>query len=82
MLQLNLNRIGIIGAGWIAEKMAQAVAPLKDIKINTISSRSIEKAKLFAAKVIECKCCIEKGLIESPMMPHEETISIMKQDDI
>ena len=43
-------RIGIIGAGWIAEKMARAVAPLKDIEINAISSRSIEKAKSFAAK--------------------------------
>ena len=33
-------RIGIIGAGWIAEKMAQAIAPLKDVEIYAIASRS------------------------------------------
>ena len=31
----------------------------------------------YEYQVIECKRCIKKGLIESPMMPHEETISIM-----
>ena len=41
-------RIGIIGAGWIADKMAQAIAPVADIKINAIASRSIEKAEEFA----------------------------------
>ena len=43
-------RIGIIGAGWIAEKMAQAITSLKDIEITAISSRSIEKASAFASK--------------------------------
>ena len=41
-------RIGIIGAGWIADKMAQAIAPVADIEINAIASRSIEKAEEFA----------------------------------
>lgn len=41
-------RIGIIGAGWIAEKMAQAIAPLTDIEIYAIASRSIQKAESFA----------------------------------
>ena len=41
-------RIGIIGAGWIADKMAQAIAPLSDIEISAIASRSIEKAQAFA----------------------------------
>ena len=41
-------RIGIIGAGWIAHKMAQAVAPLADVEIIAIASRSEEKAKEFA----------------------------------
>ena len=41
-------RIGIIGAGWIAEKMAQAIAPLKDIEVYAIASRSIQKAESFA----------------------------------
>ena len=35
----------------------------------------------YEYQVIECKRCIEKGLLESPMMPHKETISIMKQMD-
>ena len=137
-------KVGIIGAGWIAEKMAQALAPLPDIETHAISSRSIEKAREFAQKhnipkaygsyeemvadndidlvyiatphshhfehamlaleygkpvlvekitrpddmgngyeyqVKECKRCIEAGLMESPMMPHRETIDIMKQMD-
>lgn len=41
-------RIGIIGAGWIAEKMAEAIAPFNDIEIYAIASRSEEKAKKFA----------------------------------
>lgn len=41
-------KVGIIGAGWIAEKMAQALAPLPDIETNAIASRSIDKAQAFA----------------------------------
>ncbi len=41
-------RLGIIGAGWIAEKMAQALAPLHDIEAYAIASRSIDKAQAFA----------------------------------
>jgi predicted dehydrogenase len=35
----------------------------------------------YEYQVLEAKRCIENGLIESPMMPHEESISIMKQMD-
>ena len=35
-------RIGIIGAGWIAEKMAQAIAPFNDVEIYAIGSRRLE----------------------------------------
>ena len=35
----------------------------------------------YEYQVFECRRCIEEGLQESPMMPHEETISIMKQMD-
>ena len=35
----------------------------------------------YEYQVIEAKRCIESGLTESPMMPHKETISIMKQMD-
>lgn len=35
----------------------------------------------YEYQVIECKRCIDEGLLESPMMPHKETISIMKQMD-
>lgn len=35
----------------------------------------------YEYQVFECKRCLEEGLLESPMMPHEETISIMRQMD-
>ena len=41
-------RIGIIGAGWIARKMARGIAPLKDVEVYAISSISLEKARSFA----------------------------------
>lgn len=41
-------RIGIIGAGWIADKMAEALAPLADYQVYAIASRSLEKAQAFA----------------------------------
>lgn len=40
--------VGIIGAGWIACKMAEALAPLTDYRVSAIGSRSIEKANDFA----------------------------------
>ena len=43
-------KVGIIGAGWIAEKMAQALAPLKDYCVYAIASRSLDKAEEFAGK--------------------------------
>lgn len=41
-------RVGIIGAGWIAHKMAQALQPLTDAEVIAIASRSADKAKEFA----------------------------------
>lgn len=35
----------------------------------------------YEYQVFECKRCIEEGLLESPMMPHAETLSIMYQMD-
>ena len=35
----------------------------------------------YEYQVIESRRCIEAGLIESPMMPHEETLNIMRQMD-
>lgn len=43
-------KVGIIGAGWIAEKMAQALDPLNDYCVYAIASRSLEKAEEFAGK--------------------------------
>lgn len=43
-------KVGIIGAGWIAEKMAAALAPLDDYCVYAIASRSIDKAKSFAER--------------------------------
>ena len=41
-------KVGIIGAGWIAHKMAQALAPLKNAEVLAISSRSLDRARDFA----------------------------------
>ena len=35
----------------------------------------------YEYQVYECRRCIEGGLLESPMMPHKETLSIMEQMD-
>ena len=35
----------------------------------------------YEYQVFECKRCIEQGLLESPMMSHAETLSIMQQMD-
>ena len=43
-------KVGIIGAGWIAEKMAEALSPLNDYCVYAIASRSLEKAEAFADK--------------------------------
>lgn len=50
MMTDKIFRIGIIGAGWIAEKMAEATSPLEDICVYAIASRSLEKAKAFAER--------------------------------
>lgn len=49
MEKININ-IGIIGAGWIAHKMAQALAPLDDAEVLAIASRSAGRAESFAAE--------------------------------
>lgn len=41
-------KVGIIGAGWIADKMAEALAPLDEYCVYAIASRSLEKAEAFA----------------------------------
>lgn len=43
-------KVGIIGAGWIAEKMAEALAPLEDYCVYAIASRSIGKATEFVGR--------------------------------
>ncbi|MBQ0047424.1 MAG: Gfo/Idh/MocA family oxidoreductase [Prevotellaceae bacterium] len=42
--------VGIIGAGWIAEKMAISLAPLSDYRVYAIASRSLDRAQAFARK--------------------------------
>lgn len=41
-------RIGIIGAGWIAHKMAETIAKLDGYSVVAIASRDLSKAKAFA----------------------------------
>ena len=35
----------------------------------------------YEYQVMECKRCLDAGLLESPLMPHNETLSIMEQMD-
>ena len=46
----NSFKIGILGAGWIAGKMAETVAAMDGYEISAVASRSIEKARDFANK--------------------------------
>ena len=50
MKQNGLMRVGIIGAGWIAEKAAITLNGLEHCEANAIASRSKEKADAFADK--------------------------------
>ncbi len=43
-------RIGILGAGHIAEKMARTVAAMDGVQIYAVASRSMEKASEFAGR--------------------------------
>ena len=50
MTQDGLLRIGIVGAGWIAEKAAITLNGLDSCEAYAIASRSLEKATAFAEK--------------------------------
>ena len=50
MNQDKTMRVGIIGAGWIAEKAAITLNGLKECECYAIASRSLEKAEAFAQK--------------------------------
>lgn len=54
-------KVGIIGAGWIAQKMAKTLAPLQDYCVHAIASRSLEKVEQREAcpgrEILHCKCC-------------------------
>ncbi len=48
MTQNDIMRVGIIGAGWIAEKAAITLNGLQNCQAYAIGSRSLEKAEAFA----------------------------------
>ena len=50
MKQDHILRVGIVGAGWIAEKAAITLNGLTDCEAYAIGSRTLEKAEAFAAK--------------------------------
>ncbi len=49
-MKKEIFKVGIIGAGNIAEKMSQSLAPLADYEVYAVASRSQEKANAFAKK--------------------------------
>jgi predicted dehydrogenase len=50
MKENGIMRVGIVGAGWIAEKAAITLNGLEQAKCYAIASRSLEKAQAFADK--------------------------------
>ncbi len=50
MNQNQIMRVGIVGAGWIAEKAAITLQGMNDCEAYAIASRSLEKAADFARK--------------------------------
>ena len=50
MKENEILRVGIIGAGWIAEKAAITLNGIKECECYAIASRSLEKAEVFAQK--------------------------------
>lgn len=52
-----------------------------DYKLVEHIERPANMVNGYEYQVLECKRCIEQGLIESPMMPHAETLAIMEQMD-
>lgn len=52
-----------------------------DYKLVEAYDKPADMVNGYEYQVLECKRCLEQGLRESPMMPHKETISIMKQMD-
>ena len=45
---MDVFNVGIIGAGWIADKMSLTLAGMEDIKVKAIASRDQAKADAFA----------------------------------
>ena len=54
------TKIGIIGYGWIAEKMAITLQGMEKVEAYAIASRSITKAKDFADKTVENPYSVKK----------------------
>ena len=44
-------------------------------------SKPYDMVNGYEYQVFECKRCLDNNLLESPLMPHDETISIMEQMD-
>ncbi len=60
-------KVGIVGAGWIAEKAAITLKDLEGIECYAIASRSLDKAKSFAEQWgIKCAYGSYPALIEDP----------------
>jgi predicted dehydrogenase len=56
-------KIGFIGTGWIAERMAQTINAMPGVTLAAVGSRSIEKAREFI-KQAEAQSCTAYGSYE------------------
>ena len=67
MKQDQILRVGIVGAGWIAEKAAITLNRLQDCEAYAIGSRTLEKAEAFAQQWnIPCAYGFYEALLADP----------------
>lgn len=59
----------------------ELVEVYRDYQLVESHGRPVDMVTGYEYQVRECRRCMEAGELGSPMMPHEETLSIMRQMD-
>ena len=66
---------GIIGTGGIAGKFANDLGYLNNHTLAAVGSHKLSTAQQFVSKYPDC---VGLKLIESPLMPHAESIGVIR----
>ena len=72
-------KVGIVGAGWIAEKAAITVNGPDRVYVETILVP--KQITGYEYQFVACRDAIAAGLTEPPQMPLDETLYIMELMD-